>query len=190
MDQHEINLIQQAQAGDARAFDELVRLHDRRILQVAHGLLGNMQDAADAYQNTLIRAFTRMNTFRFESAFGTWLTRIAVNQSLNLRKKLRWKQRLSLDALTGTHAEPRAATDRPEQAIMTEELSAHLNDSMERLSDRERAVFVLKHMHGYKIREIALLIDCAEGTVKNYLFRATQKMRTALQPYYEDFSAG
>jgi len=190
MDPQEIDLIHRAQAGDARAFEELVCRYDRRILQLAHGILGNLPDAYDAYQEALVRAYTRLDTFRFESSFGTWFIRIAINQALNLRKKLRWKQRLSLDALTGTKAEPRAVhrASRPDHDVMNEELTQHIQQSMERLSDRERAVFVLKHMHGYKIREIAGMIDCAEGTVKNYLFRATRKMRSALQPYYEDMS--
>jgi RNA polymerase sigma-70 factor (ECF subfamily) len=73
---------------------------------------------------------------------------------------------------------------------MNEEIAEQIQQSLSPLSDRERAVFVLKHMQGYKIREIAGMIDCAEGTVKNYLFRATQKMRNALQPLYEDYAAG
>lgn len=188
MEQHERDLIHRAQAGDTRAFDELVKLHDRRVLQVAHGILGNLQDAYDAYQNTFIKAFDRIDTFRFESAFGTWLSRIALHQSLNLKKKLRWKRRLSLDALTGTHMERQAGAKQQEEleaGMLSEELSEHIQQSMEHLSDRERAVFVLKHMHGYKLREIAQMLDCAEGTVKNYLFRATRKMRAALQPFYE-----
>lgn len=188
MEQYELDLIHRAQAGDTRAFDELVKMHDRRVLQVAHGILGNLQDAYDAYQNTFIKAYDRIGTFRFESAFSTWLSRIAVHQSLNLKKKLRWKRRLSLDALTGTHVERQAGAKQQrklEAGLHAEELSEQIEKSMEHLSDRERAVFVLKHMHGYKLREIAQMLDCAEGTVKNYLFRATQKMRKALQPYYE-----
>jgi len=189
MDQEEINLIARAQAGEADAFEALMCRHDRRVFQVAHGILGNTQDAADAYQNTMIRAFTRLDTFRSESAFGTWLTRIAVNQSLNLRKKLRWQRRLSLEALAGTAAEPVSETPLPPHDAMNAELSDQIRQGMTRLSDRERAVFVLRHMHGYKLREIGLMISCAEGTVKNYLFRATRKMRTALAPYYEDVRA-
>ncbi len=190
MNQHEINFIEQAQAGDARAFEELMRLHDHRVLQVAQGILGNLQDAADAYQNTMVRAFMRIHTFRFESSFATWLTRIAINQSLNLRKKRRWHRRFSLDHLAGTEAEPRAETTHPADRMMQVVLSERIRQSLEHLSDRERAVFVLKHMHGYKIREIALMIDCADGTVKNYLFRATRKLRTVLKPYYEDLTPG
>ncbi len=185
MDTTEITLIQRAQAGDRLAFDALMRQHDQRILQVCYGVLGERADACDACQNTFIRAFTNIRKFRFESAFGTWLTRIAINQAINVRKKRRWHQRLSLDTLTTAPAVA-GPQSQPEHDMMNEETAGLIRQSMDRLSDRERAVFVLKHMHGYKLREIADMIDCAEGTVKNYLFRATQKMRKALQPYYRE----
>ena len=186
MDPNEINHIRAAQQGDRRAFDALIQLHERRTLQVIVGIVGDRDDAHDVFQNTFIRAWTKLRTFRFESAFGTWITRIAINQALNQRKKRRWKQRLSLDALRAERPvqEP-TTTKEPMADLMNTELGDRITSSMDALSDRERAVFTLKHMHGYKIREIAAMIDCAEGTVKNYLFRATQKMRSALQPYYE-----
>jgi len=184
MNHREYELIQAAKDGDNRAFDELVRLHDRRILQVAHGIMGNMQDAYDAYQEGVIRAFQKLDSFRHESSFGTWLTRIVINQSLNMKKKLRWKQRLSLDQMLESSSvmfEDKGAT--PDEVYVTNELSREIRNGLDKLSDRERAVFVLKHMHGYKLREIGQMIGCAEGTVKNYLFRATRKLREVLQTH-------
>ncbi|MDA0378947.1 MAG: RNA polymerase sigma factor [Bacteroidetes bacterium] len=159
----------------------MVRLNDRRILQVAHGILGNMQDASDAYQEGLIRAYRNLHTFRRDAAFGTWLTRIVINQALNLKKKRRWKQRFPLDD-TGQEASLQVLdpASGPEEILVSSELSAEIRAGLDLLSDRERTVFVLKHMHGYRLREIAVMIECAEGTVKNYLFRATQKLRDAL----------
>ncbi len=182
MNHHEYELIQAAKGGDNRAFDELVRLYDRRILQVAHGIMGNMQDAYDAYQEGVIRAYRKLHTFRSDSSFGTWLTRIVINQALNMKKKWHRKHGVSLDE--ATESTPAMLLDDRSQAdevLLSHELSSEIRESMNRLSDRERSVFVLKHMHGYRLREIALMIDCAEGTVKNYLFRATQKMRESLQ---------
>lgn len=183
MDTRETELVRAAKAGDGKAFEELVRRYDRRLLQVAHGIMGNMQDAYDAYQEGIIRAYTRLDSFRFESSFGTWLTRIVINQSLNLKKKLRWSSRLSLDQYTETQVEPVESDSRghPDELMIRAELSEEIRRSLDLLSDRERAVFVLKHQHGYKLREISVMIGCAEGTVKNYMFRATKKMRKALQ---------
>ena len=182
MNHHENDLIQAAKDGDTRAFDELVRLYDRRILQVAHGIMGNMQDAYDAYQEGVIRAYRKLHTFRSDSSFGTWLTRIVINQALNMKKKWHRKNGISLDEAGETAPElfldHQSGTD---QVLLAHELSTEIRQSLELLSERERAVFVLKHMHGYRLREIAVMIDCAEGTVKNYLFRATQKLRGALR---------
>lgn len=185
MDQSESVLIERAKNGDSRAFEELIRHHDRRLLQVCHGIMGNMQDAYDAYQEGLIRAFTHLDSFRSESAFGTWITRIVINQSLNLKKKLRWRNMISLDYLssegvTPTELQESQSTD---ELTIRSEFSREIALSMRKLSDRERSVFVLKHQHGYKLKEIAEMIGCAEGTVKNYLFRATQKVRAALSGY-------
>lgn len=182
MNSNETELVKAAQGGDARAFEELIRRYDKRLLQIAHGIMGNMQDAYDAYQEGIIRGFTKLDSFRFESSFGTWLTRIVINQSLNLKKKLRWSNRLSLDdSITDKmEFEEMVQSVQPDELMVRTELSASIQKSLEKLSDRERTVFVLKHQHGYKLREIAVMLGCAEGTVKNYMFRATRKMRKAL----------
>ena len=182
MNSSETELVQAAQGGDTLAFEELIRRYERCLLQVAHGIMGNMQDAFDAYQDGIIRAYTKLDSFRFESSFGTWLTRIVINQSLNLKKKLRWSSRLSLDTLMSDKMEFEEIShaEQPDELMIRTELSATIQMSLDNLSDRERTVFVLKHQHGYKLREIAVMLECAEGTIKNYMFRATQKMRKAL----------
>ena len=98
---------------------------------------------------------------------------------------MRFRDMISLDHLTSegvTPSELREGRDADELTINSE-LSREIAQSMDKLSDRERSVFVLKHQHGYKLKEIAEMIGCAEGTVKNYLFRATRKVRAALAGY-------
>lgn len=191
MDREEYGLIQAAKNGDHAAFAELLRRNDAQILQVAHGIMGNMQDAYDAYQDGVIKAWSNLSSFRMESTFSTWLTRIVINQALNLRKKLKWKRRLSFEQLTekgpeiGTGHEPGA-----DDLMIRTELGREIRRAMNVLSDRERTVFVLKHMHDYKLREIAVMIDCAEGTVKNYLFRATRKLRVELEKHADTRGIG
>jgi len=181
---NDFELIEAAKAGNNRAFDELIRLHDKRILQVAHGIMGNMQDAYDVYQEGVLKAYKKLPSFRFESSFNTWLTRIVINQALNMKKKLRVRRFLSFDQPDTLPSESFADSAlAPDEVFISNELSAQIQESLTKLSDRERAVFVLKHLHGYKLREIAVMIDCAEGTVKNYLFRATKKLREEFSSY-------
>lgn len=181
MEAVETHLIRSALNGDSRAFGDLIRMYDKRTLQIAFGITGNMADAKDAFQNGVVKAWSQLAFFRQESAFGTWLTRIVINEALNVKKKGSWMRQVSIDhpdsaELEDTQDRMAAPDAGMEQAEMRDAIATGLNA----LSERERSVFVLKHMHGYKLREIASMMDCAEGTVKNYLFRATRKMRDAL----------
>lgn len=186
MDVREQELIRRAQEGDSRSFDALVRTLDVRIIPVAYGILGNMPDAHDAFQEGVLKAWSSLSSFRAESAFATWLTRIVINQALNMKSKRRWSLR---EQDVPGHEPVVDHREHPDAMIMRTELSRDIHGAMDRLSDRERTVFVLKHMHGYKLREISDMIDCAEGTVKNYLFRATRKLRDALTPVERPESA-
>lgn len=177
MEANETDLVRSAMDGDAHAFGELIQIYDTRTLQIAFGITGNMADAEDAWQDGVVKAYTQLSSFRMESRFGTWLTRIVINQALNIKRRRKVHVADEGDAVFETLPSYDAS---PEDILETQHLSDHIVDSMEALSARERAVFVLKHMHGFKLREIAVMLDCAEGTVKNYLFRAVRKMRTSL----------
>lgn len=188
MDARETELIKRAQRGSAEAFDELVRLHDRQILQMIYSIVGNRQDAGDVYQETFIRAFSRISTFRFESELSTWLGRIAINLALNWRKRLHRKNVFSLEAQSESPEDsPREIRAEGEEgavdALLSRELNRQVENGLRRLPAQQRTVFILKHTHGYKIREIAEMLGCAEGTVKNQLFRAAERLRQVLQPY-------
>lgn len=191
MDQKEIELIQRAQQGSADAFDALVRQHDRLVFQMIYGILGNFQDTCDVYQETFIRAFRKIATFRFESELSTWLGRIAINLSINWRKRQHRKEVFSLEEKSESGAtwelpEAPGAGNRAENKLLDQELQQHLKKGLRQLSAQQRTVFVLKHMHGHKIKDIAEMMGCAEGTVKNHLFRATQSLQRILQPYFRN----
>jgi len=191
MDRKEIELIKRAQQGSADAFDALVRQHDRQVFRMIYGIVGNFQDTCDVYQETFIRAFQKIATFRFESELSTWLGRIAINLSINWRKRQHRKEVFSLEENreSGGNWEPpeeSAAGNRAENRLLDRELQQHLDKGLRQLSPQQRTVFVLKHMHGHKIKDIAEMMGCAEGTVKNHLFRATQSLQRILQPYYSN----
>jgi len=189
MDAQELQLIQQAQAGDTRAFDQLIRRHDRRILQITYSILGNLQDAQDIYQETFLKAYSNISTFRFESELSTWLSRIAVNLAITYRKRRQLHQFLSLDSgpekAEGKRQLETAIENHPENSLLSRELRQKIESSLDHLSPQQRTIFVLKHFHGYKIKEIAELLSCTEGTIKNQLFRAIQKVKQYLTPYLQ-----
>ncbi len=189
MEEREARLIRQAQAGNAIAFAQLVALHDRRVLQLAYQLLNDHGDAEDVYQEVFINVYRKLSSFRFESAFSTWLHRIVVNHCINYRKS---RTRRVTHEQRAYETEDEAATQfqterlDPERELLNRELGELINDGIAALSEKQRAVFVLRHFHGHKLQDIAKILDTAEGTVKNYLFRATQHLQKKLRAYHED----
>lgn len=193
MEEREARLIRQAQLGSTIAFAQLVALHDRRVLQLANQLLNDPRDAEDVYQEVFLRVFRKLSTFRFESAFSTWLHRIVVNHCINFRKRRARVRHEPLEQENFAGEEellPRFRDEGldPEHELLNRELGGQIHHALAALSEKQRAVFVLRHFQGHKLQEIAEILNTAEGTVKNYLFRATQHLQKRLRAYHEDKS--
>jgi RNA polymerase sigma-70 factor (ECF subfamily) len=181
-------LIVRAQYGDAAAFEELVRNYDQAVLRLALHLTGSEQDAQDIYQEAFLRAYQNLDRFRFESSFYTWIYRIVTNLCLDhlRRRQIRSRQVGVTVSADGEERDPfdRLADARPgsnpEHGLRGQELRACIASALQDLAARERFVFELKHYQGLKLRTVAAMLNTSEGTVKNTLFRATQKLRAAL----------
>jgi len=186
--ENEFSLVRQAQAGDEKAFEQLVKRHDRHVLNIALGMTGQLVDAQDIYQESFLRAFSKLQTFSFQSSFKTWLLRIVVNQSINYRRKKKLRTFLSIDSSDESTLALPELTDHsdPTRKLTADECRSLIGKALKKLSAKERAVFTLKHEQDYKIREIAVILDCAEGTVKNMLFRAVNKLQKALRNYIQE----
>ena len=181
-------LIVRAQYGDAAAFEELVRNYDQAVLRLALHLTGSEQDAQDIYQEAFLRAYQNLDRFRFESSFYTWIYRIVTNLCLDHLRRRQIRHR-HVGVTVSPEGEERDPFDRladarpgsnPEHGLRGQELRACLASALQELTARERFVFELKHYQGLKLRTVAAMLNTSEGTVKNTLFRATQKLRTAL----------
>jgi RNA polymerase sigma-70 factor, ECF subfamily len=182
-------LILDAQEGSSAAFEELVCRYDRHVLSLAMKYSGNNDDAMDIYQEVFIRLFKGLKNFRFQSEFSTWLFRITTNVCLTYKSKRNKRERVSLsfseDEDQNNYISSLKAEEdvNPDYAFSGREINERIETAMSTLSPKQKLCFTLKHMEGYKLREIAVMMDCKEGTVKKYLFDAVRKIREQLKDY-------
>jgi len=182
----ELSLIRRAQEGDRSAFEALVRLYDQNVLRLALQVVGSSEEARDLYQESFLKVYRSIRNFRAEAKFSTWLYRVVMNVCLDhLRKQNTHKEVLPLSPEDGeaeffqSVPDDRPALD-PERVMQSKQIALRLQAALERLNPRERMVFELKHYQGMKLRAIGDLCKTSEQTVKNCLFRATQKLRAEL----------
>lgn len=178
----ELELIENAQNGDVRSFEELVYRYDSKVMNLALRFLGDEDTAKDIYQEVFIRAYRGIKNFKFKSEFSTWIYRITANACLTYKSR----DRSRLHVAVGTDDEQYGAVNiidtanSPEAIIAGNELSDLIRTAVDSLSPKQKMTFILKHFEGYKIREIAEMMSCNEGTIKKYLFDATRNLRNTL----------
>ena len=185
------DLIIQAQKDDQSAFEELVYRYDRNVLSIALRYAANEDDAKDLYQEVFIRVYRGLKSFRFQSEFSTWLFRITTNVCLTYKSRSKEHLRVSINNNYGDDENEFAVQEEltykgssPEEISSGLDLGEIVKTAVESLSPKQRMTFVLKHYEGYKIREIAEMLNCKEGTVKKYLFDAIKNLRKKLSPVY------
>jgi len=183
-------LVSRAQRGDATAFEELVHRYDRQVLAIATSYTNDRDESQDIYQEVFLRAYRSISGFKFRSEFSTWLFRIVTNVCLSHQMRASKRRFTPLESeldgeinLSDEHSSI-ARPVSPEQHVHNVEIATHVEDALEQLSPQQRLVFTLKHYQGYKLREIAEMMGCAEGTVKKYLFTATDKLRKRLKKIF------
>jgi len=175
-------LIQAAQAGNRAALRELYEQNKRKVFALAYQYVRNVEDAEDILQETFLKAFRRIETYRLdeESGFSAWLFRVGINCSIDfLRRSKSKRSEVGEEALRTVPAETPGSD--PEQGQARRELRRRIDESLERLSAKQRMIFVLKHDQQYSIREIAVQLHCTEGSVKTHLFRAVSALKRAFQ---------
>jgi RNA polymerase sigma-70 factor (ECF subfamily) len=184
-------LVSKAQRGEAGAFEELVNRYDRKVLSIAYSFTRDADDAKDIYQDVFLRVHRALPGFEFGSEFSTWLHRIVINVCLSYRRHGAAGARTPLDAVSErdlheSRANPVSTshTAPADRLVQDGEIRRHIEEAIDALSPKEKLVFTLKHFEGYKLREIAAMMDCTEGTVKRYLFTALAKLRQELKGVY------
>jgi RNA polymerase sigma-70 factor (ECF subfamily) len=183
-------LIRRAQRGNLKAFEDLVKRYDEKIMRMIFNMVNDVEDTRDIYQEVFLKAYQSIAKFRFASEFYTWLYRIAVNTCINFRKRKTIIQHDSLDNYLDANNDnwqihKTSENRNPEELLINKELSEQIQKSIDGLSAKQKSVFVLKHYQGYKLSEIAVIMSCSEGTIKNYMFRAVQKLKGSLKEYQQ-----
>lgn len=183
-------LIAKIMDGDKDSFAELVNRYKEMAYYLARDLLNSHEDAEDISQEAFIRVFKKIKGFRHDASFKTWFTKILVNLS---RNHLRHRYSTSRIIQPPDEVEDRpdrqfAEIDRkwtanPEGVAINSELNKAIERAINSLPARQREIFILKHLNSYKIKEIAEILGCAEGTVKAQLFRAIGNLRSHLKEW-------
>lgn len=181
-------LVQRAQQGDVAAYDELVRRYQERVYATVYHMTANHEDAADLAQETFIKGFQALKSFKGDSSFYTWVYRIAVNKTINFLKQRKNKAHLSLNDLDlNTENDPdlvALVSDKtPRREAGLSELQEKLNAAMLKLSPVHRLAVTLHDVQGLAHEEIANIMDCNIGTVRSRLFYARQQLQAYLSDY-------
>ncbi len=188
----EKEIILKAQKGDSKAFEELVYLYDRQVLSIAASFRNNEDDAKDIYQEVFVRVYKGLKNFQFKSEFSTWLFRITKNVCITHYSQKKKESNVdSLDKNIYAEDDETSFSDTINSGLSTDdfllndELSENINYAIETLPKQQKYAFVLKHFENLKIKEIAKMMQCNEGTVKRYLFNASAKLRKQLKEFSE-----
>jgi RNA polymerase sigma-70 factor (ECF subfamily) len=161
------------QKGDRTAFDRLVERHQREIYRLCFRYVNNHEDASDLAQDAFVKAYKAIGRFRGDSAFSTWLYRIAVNTCLNFRAA----RRMAQEELSETLADPRAPVT---QTMVEREQASRVRDAVSRLPEKQKATLILKIYHDLTHEEVAGILGSSVGTVKANLFHAVGNLRKML----------
>ena len=180
-------LVERAQRGDKRAFELLVLKYQRKLGRLLSRLVRDPGEVEDVTQEAFIKAYRALPNFRGESAFYTWLYRIAINTAKNYLVALGRRAPTSTEfdheeAESFEDAEALRDTATPEGELLGREIAATVNKAMEALPDDLRTAITLREIEGLSYEEIASVMDCPIGTVRSRIFRAREAIAAELRP--------
>lgn len=171
-------LVEAAQAGDRDALAELVRITHRSVYTQALRLVGNSEDAADVTQDVYLRVVRKLDGFRHEASFTTWLSRVTTNVAMSTLS--RRSRRIAVEGAQAPEEVPDASTD-PAERSETIALAARLDALVQALPDGQRKVLVLRDVYGLSTEEVATTMGLTAGAVKVRLFRARERLKEQLE---------
>lgn len=173
-----------AKQGSEKAFRRLYDDHKERIYRLAYRYTRTMEDAEDIMQETFIRGFKKIHTFRHSSgdAFTAWLNRICINLAINHYRKMKRSKREQTVSISEMVSEPESKMNSPETTVQIKDHLDYLHRAVEKLTPKQRIIFDLRFSQHREIREIAGLMTCSESNIKTQLWRSVAKLRKQLKP--------
>ena len=183
-------LVARARKGDGAAFRVLVERYMKKVYAVALDMTGNHHDAEDISQEVFLKAFGALPRFCGRAGVSTWLYRMTINACIDRSRKKAWMamkpKGVVFDEDMHQQMQSRGTLSHPENELERALLQQHIQQALGSLTERERAVFVLRHYHALPLKEIADCLNVTEGTVKSTLFRALKRLQEKLAPYIEE----
>jgi RNA polymerase sigma-70 factor (ECF subfamily) len=185
----DIALVRRVQKGDKAAFDALVLKYQHKVLKLVQRYVRNPAEAEDIAQEAFIKAYRALPAFRGDSAFYTWLYRIAINTAKNsLVASRRRPVSYDLDLQDGTQVQAQARLsdgETPEALALTDEIRRTVNEAIEALPDDLRLAIVLRELEGLSYEDIARTMECPVGTVRSRIFRAREAIDRSLREVFD-----
>ena len=188
----EVQLVERARAGDLEAFDELLGRHQQRVMRVVLSILKEPMDAEEVAQDVFLTVFEKIDHFRGDSSFSTWLHRVAVNAALMRRRKSKADRSVPLDDVMPSFDERGHLAvdiaDWSQQAgdpVLAREAGEVIEAAVEKLDEMYRTVFALRDVQGFSTEETAEILELSVPAVKSRLHRARLFLRRELAEYFE-----
>jgi RNA polymerase sigma-70 factor (ECF subfamily) len=182
-------LVERVQKGDKSAFDLLIAKYQHRIISLVARYVSDQSEAQDVAQEAFIKAYRAIDRFRGDSAFYTWLYRIAINTAKNwLVARKRRPPATDIDAVDAEQYDLESRLKEqgtPENELMREEIKRTVFDTISELPDDLRTAIMLREMEGMSYEDIAITMDCPIGTVRSRIFRAREAIDEKLEPLLE-----
>ncbi len=184
----DLDLVRLACKQDSSAYEELVRRYHGKIYGLVYGMVSNREDAEDLVQEIFVKAWKALPRFREQSSFYTWLYRIALNCTINFRKKRRRRQGMNFDEFDPDIKQAESYKEFSSKGsvlrkVSLSEFQEKMNGSLLRLSEKHRAAVIMHDVQGMPHAAIAKIMRCSEGTVRSRLFYARRQLQVELAEF-------
>ena len=192
MTQNDQILIDRICSGDQAAFYDLVGRYKKKIYHLAYDITGDHHEAEDISQEVFMKAFRALKTFRRDAKMSSWLHQITVNSSIDSLRRKSVRHAKSTGELDHVSTQENLVASvahnfDPVQSTESAQIQNRISQALQKISPKERTVFVMCHYNGLKLNETAEILNVTIGTVKSLLFRAIRKLRKELLPFMNEY---